>query len=537
MNSLGLDRLPSAADAPFNSYKNQHSSTCLPDTRVNLLQQIYDWADGQDQRCIFWLNGLAGTGKSTIARTVAQYYSKRCRLGASFFFSRGGGDVGHAGKLFTSIAVQLARAIPQTKRFISDAVIEQNDIANQSLRDQWRHLVLDPLSKLSNSSTKSSYMLIVDALDECDNENDIRLILQLLTEAQTLKMVRLRVFLTSRPDIPIRHGFSYIPETEHQDFVLHNISRTTVDHDIFIFLEYNMKVITQERLLGAGWPGNEVIELLVHNSHGLFIWAATACRFIREGKKTQIIKKRLSSVLQSDGGITEPEKHLNDIYITVFRHAVPIDFSDEEKKELYEKLRYMLGSIVVLFSTLSKQSLGRLLRLEEDIGETLEDFHSILDIPKDQAHPLHLHHPSFRDFLLNKDRCNDLNFWVDKRKAHAMLADDCIQLMSESLRKDICDFKAPGVLTTDIESGEISKCIPAELQYACLYWVQHIKSSETPLNDKVYQFLQDHLLHWLEVLSWLGKISEGIVAIHSLEALISVSAPKCNFELTFTHWT
>jgi archaellum biogenesis ATPase FlaH len=108
--------------------------------------------------------------------------------------------------------VQLARNVPQTQQLISNAILEQNDIANRSLRDQWRQLVLYPLSRLDSSSSPSSYILIVDALDECDSEDDIRMILQLLTEARTLKTVRLRVFLTSRPEIPIRHGFCRIPE-------------------------------------------------------------------------------------------------------------------------------------------------------------------------------------------------------------------------------------------------------------------------------------------------------------------------------------
>ena len=68
-----LDRLPSAIEAPFNAYQRQHDPTCLPDTRVDVLQAIYNWADGQDEQVILWLSGLAGTGKSTIARTVARY--------------------------------------------------------------------------------------------------------------------------------------------------------------------------------------------------------------------------------------------------------------------------------------------------------------------------------------------------------------------------------------------------------------------------------------------------------------------------------
>jgi len=150
-----LNHLPYAVDAPFDSYHRQHEPTCLENTRVDVLRQISDWADGQDKRCIFWLNGLAGTGKSTISRTIAFEYSKRKRLGACFFFSRGGGDVSHAGKLFTSIAVQLACNIPPLQHYINEAIRERNDIASKSLRDQWRQLVLGPLSKLNENYYQS----------------------------------------------------------------------------------------------------------------------------------------------------------------------------------------------------------------------------------------------------------------------------------------------------------------------------------------------------------------------------------------------
>jgi hypothetical protein len=288
-----LDRLPYAVEAPFNSHANQYAPICLPDTRVELLQEIYDWAGGQDERCIFWLNGLAGTGKSTIARTVARRYFEQKRLGASFFFSRGGGDVGHAGKFVSSIAVQLARSIPALRWYICSAISERSDIGNLSLRDQWRDLVLGPLSKLTDDLCTSSYALIIDALDECKDENDIWAVLHLLAEVRSLTTVRLRVFLTSRPEIPIRHGFYHIPDAEHQDFVLHSISPSVVDRDISTFLEYSLDNIRQERRLDAGWPGEQVIRDMVQKASGLFIWAATTCRFVREGKR--FATKRLAT--------------------------------------------------------------------------------------------------------------------------------------------------------------------------------------------------------------------------------------------------
>jgi hypothetical protein len=428
--------------------------------------------------------------------------------------------VSHAGKFFTSLVVQLAKSIPSLRNYICDAIVERSDIANLSLFDQWRQLVLGPLLRLEE--THQAYLLVVDALDECEGDNDIRKILELLAEARSLKTVRLRVFLTSRPEVPIRHGIRRIPQAGHQDFVLHNVPSLIVDHDISLFLEYNLGKIRQEWTLGADWPGEVVLRQLILYACGLFIWAATVCRFIREGKR--FARKRLDTILKGNSSaITVPEKHLNEIYLTVLRHSISSEYSDEEKQEVYDMLKHTLGSIVVLLSPLSTSSLSKLLHLpREDVDQTFEDLYAILDIPDDPTRPLRLHHPSFRDFLLNKDRCED--FWVDEKKAHKILAAGCIQLMSQTLKKDICEMHAPGSQASEAESSWIETCLPPEVQYACLYWVQHLQraGSQVQCGKEAYQFLQAHLIHWLEALGWMGKISEGIQAILALEAHVLV---------------
>lgn len=113
----------------------------------------------------------------------------------------------NAGRFVTSIALQLANNIPILRQYICNAIIKHIEVASQSLCDQWCQLILRPLFRLGSCSSPSSYVLIVDALDECDKEEHIRIILRLLAEAQTLKTVRLWVFLTSRPEILVRHGF------------------------------------------------------------------------------------------------------------------------------------------------------------------------------------------------------------------------------------------------------------------------------------------------------------------------------------------
>jgi hypothetical protein len=386
------------------------------------------------------------------------------------------------------------------------------------LRDQWRELIIGPLSQLEAGSLPSPLIIVVDALDECDRESDIKHVLQLLADTRGLDPVRLRVLVTSRPEIPIRDSFSRFPDDKHHDLVLHNIIEFVVDRDISVFLKHHLSMIR---------PAERVIEQLVRKASGLFIWAATACRFVHEGKR--FAAKRLVMILESSStAITAPEKHLNEVYITVLKHSISPDYTNEEKEESCRILRHSLGSIVVLFSPLSSHSLSRLLHVpENDIDQTLEDLHAILDIPDDQTRPLRLHHPSFRDFLLDKERCSDPKFWVDEKQAHRTLANCCIRLMSSSLKQDICGLDSPGVFVAEVESSRVEQCLPAEAQYACLYWVKHLQKSGVQLcdNEQVHQFLKEHLLHWLEALSWMQKVPEGIHTIISLESIALVSLP------------
>jgi hypothetical protein len=255
----------------------------------------------------------------------------------------------------------------------------------------------------------------------------------------------------------------------------------------------------------------------------LFIWAATACRFINAGE--EFAEDRLQEILDGVNSSGAPEQHLDQIYLTVLQTSIPTTFREPEKMRLYSRQRQILGSIVILISPLSAISLGRLIGLSEiQVKQTLGKLQAILDVPKDVAGFLRLHHPSFRDFLLNKDRCRDSNFWVDYKQAHQILASGCLLLMSETLKKDICEMHTPGSLTTQVKSNCVKECFPSEVQYACLYWVQHLQRSGARLHDngEIHRFLQDHLLHWLEALSWIGKSSEGILAILSLETLIPV---------------
>ena len=423
--------------------------------------------------------------------------------------------------------MQLAK-FPVLGKRIHKAALDDDGIANKVLHDQWKQLVTEPMSKLKFRPIRRNLVLVVDALDECDKQGDIRRVLQLLANAGALQTVRLRVLITSRPETDIRYGFSQFLAGVYQESILHNISKSAVDDDIYVFLNHKFK-----RTLPTDWPGEQAIKHLIQKAAGLFIWAATAYRFIHEGGPFR--EQRLHLILQGDANTTKPEDELNKIYITVLKNAVRPNYNEQEKENFYKMLKGILGSIVLLFSPLSADSLASLIDFPGgDLRPMLDYLYSVLDVPKGRACPIRIHHPSFRDFFLDTKRCTDRQLQVDGNKIHWALANSCIRIMSDKLKKDICNLHLPGALANEADENQIEQFIPEELQYACNYWVQHLQESKSPLldNGEVHVFLRKNLLFWLEALSLLKKTSEGIIALISLENLVKVNNSP-NMEKSF----
>jgi hypothetical protein len=522
---------------------------CLPKTREKILHEIMAWARSEPVAApgaagppearprIYWLNGMAGTGKSTIARTIARCCADESILGASFFFSRGGGELETARMLVSSIAVQLAEHSPALRKHICRAVAEQPNIGSRMLGDQWRHLVLRPFEMLGAAAADdwqqpAAFIVIIDALDECRDEREIEFVLQLLSETPELAVERLKIFLTSRPEIPIRNGIQEIPPCQRRHLVLHHIDPVIVDGDIQLFFEHELRKVDWGCQLQTQLPtvtfGSRLLHELVLRAGGLFIWAATVCRFVLDGR--QWAQRRLSIILAGGASAAEttPERKLDEIYTNVLNNALSHTFGDEETNELTRMLRMVLSAISTLHSSLSALSLEALLDLPQNaVRATLLDLHSIFDVPDDVDRAIRPHHASVRDYLLNGRRCTDSRFLVDQQAAHTLLARQCIWLLTRELHQDICSLRMPDAKASDVDPAQMAACIPPHVRYACRYWVDHVRRSHhSPEQmDAIHDFLRTKLLHWIESLSLLGLVAEGIDMLCHLESItVSVSA-------------
>ncbi|KAL7803533.1 hypothetical protein V8C44DRAFT_274727 [Trichoderma aethiopicum] len=521
-----LSKLRVAEAASFNASIDNEGSYCLPGTRSDIIQQIKQWSTSPESKSIFWLNGMAGTGKSTISRTVAQSFSNDSILGASFFFKRGEGDRGRTTFLFTTLAAQLVRRMPSLAPKIRQVLEFEPQIHEKPLSDQFQMLILDPLRQYAGSWQSPDLLIVIDALDECGFEGSMRTLINTLSQAQHTKNPRLKFFLTSRPELPIRIGFEDI-RGKYDNMLLAVVSTPTIEHDIELFMRYQLdtikqdynKSVTQHRKISDDWPGAVVIQKLVASAIPLFIVAATICRFLND--------RRLGGPShQLDRLLRYRDAKLSGLEMT-YRPVLDcliVGLSLSSKQEVLDKFRYLIGSIIALATPLSIRSLSQILSVTTDIIEDqLDLLHSVLSVPNDLDTPVRLLHLAFRDFLIDPEKKYDLErypFWVDEAAAHSTLFVQCIRLLSTNgvLKEDICSLQMPGALLADIDQTVINESLPAAVQYACLYWTHHWILSDSSMcdGDQTHQFLTKHLLNWLEALSLIGRIAESIYMIDSL---------------------
>ncbi|KAF5970220.1 vegetative incompatibility het-e-1 [Fusarium coicis] len=534
-----LNQLPIAHGASFDSKAEEHNPTCLPDTREELLKEIDGWIDDPNSKTIFWLKGMAGTGKSTISRTIARSRFNRGELGASFFFKRGEMDRGNLSKFMPTLAYQLALSIPGVAFFIKKTLDANPAIVGKSVKEQFEKLIQEPLSEAAATATvPSSVVMVIDALDECDQEADIRLLIKIFSQAKTV-LPQLRVFLTSRPELPIRLGFSEA-RGSYQDLVLHEIPPQIVEHDIIVFLNDEFKKIRDdfnmtacgERKLPSDWPGRVTIQCLAQMAVPLFIFAATVCRFVGDSRRRNP-KTRLKTVL--DQGRRSHGTQLEQTYAPILRSQI-IGLPNEEGEEVIKDFKVVVGSIITLANPLSVAALSRLIDIPPDTAdERLDALHSVLSIPLERTVPVRLLHLSFRDYLVDSENKERNEFWVDTKLAHRRLAENCLRVMRSGLRKNICSLPFPGMQRSAVNNRQLDERIPPELQYACMYWVYHQSKVDLQPNDMddMDDFLKTHFLHWLEALSLIGRISESIGFIDELQSI--VDAEEGTQVLSFLH--
>ena len=239
-----------------------------------MLSDIEAWTKDFDKSPVFWLNGLAGTGKSTIAQTISERIFAEDRLGASFFCSRDFEDRSNLHFIFPTLAFQLAHKYHNYRSHLISLLRTDPDVVHESLYNQMKNLIAEPLR-----ITGVSMVIVIDALDECKDDEPSSAILSVLGRFVG-QIPGVKFFITGRPEPRIKTGFRLPLLVNSTDvFVLHDVHSSLIDNDVRLFLKHELSELAQRRRLER-WPRDEHVDLLCQRAAGLFVYAVATVKFL-----------------------------------------------------------------------------------------------------------------------------------------------------------------------------------------------------------------------------------------------------------------
>jgi len=499
-------------------------------TRVQVIRDIEAWIMDFKGPQIFWLAGMAGTGKSAIAWTICSRAAAHAKiiLGGSFFCSR---STGLATQRDTRCVVPtLARLMAQQSSKFSKALAEEltrnPDVLHKQVTAQVEQLLYKPLLALKNS--RVPIVFVIDALDEfggqpsangvADDAESHRIVSEMLEALVALARypVKLPVkfLVASRPETHIRD--TPVSDIEFSTILrLHTVNKAQVTEDIRLYVSTKLSSKPQLR---SQFTSDDV-DALARLSDGLFIVAATAMQYIL-GASIDAAAMRFETLLSAsrDSLSTEAAAPLDRMYAMILIDAAKVaETNADELRALLE----MLGALLCTRMVLSVVALADLLEISRaHVRARLSRLHAVVHVPdEDDEVGLRALHASFGDYLFGRA---DGHLRISATQGHDILARGCLHRLTH---EDLCFNVSQARSSFEPNPSNASEFLALSLIYACLHWAHHVDSASyrSDFDTEVGRTFRSKFLFWLEVLCILGKVglASGLLRIaHSAVSLI-----------------
>ncbi|QRW21988.1 Vegetative incompatibility protein HET-E-1 [Rhizoctonia solani] len=504
-----------------NTARQLDRGACTLGTRQELLETLQNWAgpgesqlegtqpkDLQDIDCgnakAFWINGMAGTGKTTVAYSLCKWLETNTQLGASFFCSRTSTPCQKTNNIVPTIAYQLGRFSPAFRSAVCKVLRNDPDAATYEVRVQLDMLILRPMLMIKDAMP-SGVVVVIDALDECADSYGAGTVVEFLLDYA--KKIPVKFFISSRPEPVIREKMLSCIGSSSSMIHLHDVDASIVQADIQKYLTAELKYISPR-------PTEAQILQLTQQAGRLFIYAATLVRYINPRGARVPSKTRLETILaintpKSQARDREPAnlyRELDQLYNSVLE----MGFSELLEEHEAAMMRDILGTVVCAKEPVTIDTLAGLLgSTTEDISYMIGSLHSVLHVP-DRGGLISTLHASFHDFLLNRSRAREA-YYSDEARRNEIIAQSCFRVMKKQLRFNICHLQSSFVADSDVLDldEQIKQSVSSELVYACRYWSEHLQSSNASISEDsscvlaamLDDFLSTRLLFWLEVMN------------------------------------
>ena len=494
---------------------------CMGGTREAFLSKVVTWATDESAQKgaggnMFWIYGLPGIGKTSLAHSICARLHDRKHLAGAFFCRRDDPILDKPENILPTLIHNLTTSFSPFRRVVARHLRNDPNVTPESMKET----LLPDLIRSLPRPPDHTLVFVIDALDECGDTRSRPGILKALTDTGA-QAPWLRIIITSRPEVDIQRFFDAPTLSSHFRYDL--AADQEANDDLRTFAQQEFNLVASDWHLSTPWPDKSLFDRVISRANGLFIFIKTIALALDNCVDPT---ESLEAALQGSAGAGVTP--LYALYSNILRAR--ISHSSAEFRR----------TIGVLLTTASYRAL-----CEETIAEMagvkpnlvrkwVDGLGSLLYRDEGANGVIHVRHLSISDFFIS-DEC-PRDYHVDLRDANIRLGIVCLTTMLDQLRFNICKLEDSRLANADIKDLHlrIRQNISDALQYSCLYWSNHLCFSAESDDERVWELLRKFFggpwsLFWIEVLSLMGMVS---VSIPNLRRVLStwVKVSIINFQ-------
>jgi hypothetical protein len=493
---------------------------CMEGTRKSLLNQVIAWVtngpEQTDGRNTYWIYGLPGIGKTSLAHSICADLHDQEQLAGAFFCRGDDPELSEPANILPTLIHKLAILFPPFRSIVAERLRRDPNVTPESMKYT---LFLEFIRKLPRPPQRT-LVFVIDALDECGSAQSRPDILRALTSAAA-HAPWLKIIITSRPESDIEDCFNVLTPSTYCRYDLNKDKDTT--SDLRVFTKDRFSRVASKRCLQHPWPEELDIEGTISRAAGLFIFIETLALALEQCEDpTELLKAALRD--SAYAGLTS----LYRLYLSILKARI---------LHSHAKFRRVIGVLLITAPNrpLCEETIAELAGVRPDLAKMwVADLGSMLYRDEETSGGIRVRHLSISDFFVSGDCQGD--YQVNLRDANVELGIACLNTMIERLRFNICKLEDSRLANADVKDlpSRIKENISDALQYSSLYWSNHLCFAPDNRDLRVWESLRKffegpHVLFWIEVLSIMGMSRIGVPNLRNLTStLVKVStSPAC----------
>ena len=490
---------------------------CMEGTRETLLNQIMAWAVNEsDTSNLYWIHGLPGIGKTSLAHSICERLHNKQRLAGAFFCQRDDANMSDLRNILPTLISKLAEIFPPFRSIVADRLRGDPNLTSKSLKDT---LFLDFICNLPRHP-KHVLAFVIDALDECGDKKDRPVFLKVLKDAAR-HAPWLKIIVTSRPEVEIQDFFRLLPRSSYSPYDLS--MDQDAGADLHTFARSQFELVAKEWCLPTPWPRQPLFDGVISRANGLFIFIKTLALALEQCEDPE---ETLEAALQDSTGTSL--KPLYNLYSSILKSRRVPNSGD---------FRQVIGVLLTAapYRTLCEESIAELTEVRPNlVKKWVNNLSSLLYRDEAADGGIRVRHLSISDFFFS----HHCVYRVSLEDANMQLGISCLKTMVEQLRFNICKLEDSRLANADIKDlpSRIKEHISGALQYSSLYWSNHVcftpDSGDLCVWGKLKEFFEGLSgLFWVEVLSVMGMVPVGAPSLRRVISWAKVStAPCCHLQ-------